>query len=413
MFLYPRRVVLKAWAVLLLIWLWWDLRSFFHEPSVPLGEGFDHTLPNGTRVAETESLEAIPWPEASESPVETLKLSSEPRLATLTPELQCRTPSEDRYAHLRSFAAQKPRFFFALDLYQAAGILPQLTASILESIKFLGPEHCFLSIVQGSSTDGTTEMLQTLRADTAAIGLGFSLVHSDMHSTNTTTTTYRITTLAALRNLALAPLLTNTSRFPAHETTILFLNDISLCPTDILELLHQRRVQGADMACPMNFSDDGLFYDIWVARSMTGDIFFNIPPSGLWEFAKDLLWDDPARKRRLNASLPFQAFACWNGMAAMGAEPFLDKGIRFRRSRDERGECYMGEPTLLCKDLWKEGFGKIVVVPSVWVAYSRDASVTVEREKGYVEENVKRYDEEEGLQEEEEMVEWEKDPPKR
>ncbi|KAL8987571.1 MAG: hypothetical protein Q9177_003236 [Variospora cf. flavescens] len=340
----------------------------------------------------------------------TLKLSPEP---TLTPELQCRAPSEDRYAHLRSFATQKPRFFFALDLYQAAEILPQLTASILESIKFLGPKHCFLSIVQGSSTDGTTEMLQTLRADTAALGLDFSLVHSDIDSTNTNTTTDRIATLAALRNLALAPLFTNTSRFPAHETTILFLNDISLCPADILELLHQRRVQGADMACPMDFSDDGLFYDIWVARSMTGDIFFNIPPSGLWEFAKDLLWDDPARKRRLNASLPFQAFACWNGMAAMGAQPLLEKGIRFRRSREDEGECYMGEPTLLCKDLWKEGFGKIVVVPSVWVAYSRDASVKVKREKGYVEENVKRYDGEEGLQEEEEMVEWEKDPPRR
>ncbi|KAL8651079.1 MAG: hypothetical protein Q9210_003460 [Variospora velana] len=424
MFSYPRRVVLKALVVLLLIWLWCYLRSCFHEPFVSFGKGFHHTPPNGTLVAGTESLDAIPWPEASESPVEVnsdsinatarvntttsdsqIVLGTETRNST--PELQCRAPSEDRYAHLRSFATQHPRFFFALDLHQAAGILPQLTASILESIKFLGPEHCFLSIVQGSSTDGTSEMLQALRADAAALGLGFSLVHSDMDSTNTTTTD-RIATLAALRNLALAPLITNISRFPANETTILFLNDISLCPADILELLHQRRIQGADMACPMDFSDDGLFYDIWVARSMTGDIFFNIPPSGLWEFAKDLLWDDPARKRRLNASLPFQAFACWNGMAVMSAEPFLERGIRFRRSREE-GECYMGEPTLLCKDLWTEGFGKILVVPSVWVAYSRDASVKVKREKGFVEENVKRGGEE-GLQE---MVEWEKDPPRR
>ncbi|KAL8958082.1 MAG: hypothetical protein Q9193_004792 [Seirophora villosa] len=440
MFSLPRRVVLKALALVLLLWQWCKLQSCSLEPSVSFAKYFPRPLADGTLVAATESLDATPWPSSQPIPLEenvdvvTAANTAQPNLQTVLeseapPQLQCRAPSEERYAHLRSFAAQKPRFFFALDLYQAAGILPRLLASILETIKFLGPEFCFLSIVQGNSTDGTSEMLQTLRQDAFALGLDFSLVQSNMDSRKTTTD--RIETLSALRNLALAPLLNNASRFSssssssaaAEETTILFLNDISACATDMLELLHQRRVQNATMACPMDFSDDGLFYDVWVARSMTGDLFFHIPRSGLWSRARDLLWDDPARKRRLRARLPFQAFACWNGMAAIGATPFLERGVRFRRSK--LGECYMGEPTLLCKDLWREGFGKVLVVPSVWVAYSRAASVRVKREEGFVEENIEggrrrrgngsdtgEDDEEdgEGLQE---LVEWETEPPPR
>ncbi|KAL9022987.1 MAG: hypothetical protein Q9180_008450, partial [Flavoplaca navasiana] len=318
--------------------------------------------------------------------------------------LLCQAPLEDRYSHLRSFTSKQPRFFFALDLYQAAGILPQLLASIMESVKFLGPEYCHLSIVEGNSTDGTSDVLQALHKDAKALGLAYSLVKSDLDPNNQTND--RIEVLAQLRNLALAPLLQSPSDFDTADTTIVFINDISPCTNDILELIHQRRIQGADMACPMDYSDDGLFYDIWVARSMTGDIFFNIPPSGLWKFAKNLLWDDPERKRRLEAHKPFQAFACWNGMAAMSAKPFIEKGIRFRRSGEN--ECYMGEPTLLAKDFWREGFGKILVVPSVWVAYSHGASVKVKEEKGYVEENVKETQPEAGMQE---LIEWDEEPP--
>lgn len=328
----------------------------------------------------------------------------EPKHGDDSPPLLCQGPLGDRYSHLRSFASKKPRFFFALDLYQAAGILPQLTASILEAVKFLGPEYCYLSIVEGNSTDGTSNLLQALHTKAKTLGLPYSLVRSNLDPKNETTD--RIEVLAQLRNLALAPLLQNPSDFDSAETTIVFLNDISPCANDILELIHQRRVQGADMACPMDYSDDGLFYDIWIARSMTGDIFFNIPPSGLWKYATNLLWDDPERKRRLEAHKPFQVFACWNGMAAIGAKAFTEQGIRFRRNRV--GECYMGEPTLLAKDFWKEGFGKILVVPSVWVAYSHRASVKVKVEKGYVEANLREGGMEMGMQE---MVEWDEKPP--
>ncbi|KAL8823590.1 MAG: hypothetical protein Q9170_008345 [Blastenia crenularia] len=322
------------------------------------------------------------------------------------PHIRCHEPLEDRYAHLRSFASPKPRFYFALDLYQAATILPRLIASILETVKFLGPQYCHISIVEGNSTDGTSQMLHALGREAEELGLAYSLIMSDMDSKNETID--RIDILAKLRNLALAPLLKDPSQFDSEETTIVFMNDISICPNDLLELLHQRRIQGADMTCPMDYSDDGLFYDVWVARSMTGDIFFEIPPSGLWKYANNLLWNDPVAKSRLEAHQPFHVFSCWNGMAAMSIKPFVEKGIRFRRNH--KGECYMGEPTLLCKDFWANGFGKILVVPSVWVAYSYNASVAVKGLQGFVEDHVKgsRSSSRPGPYE---MVEWEAKPP--
>lgn len=322
------------------------------------------------------------------------------------PHLDCREPLEDRYAHLRSFALPKPRFFFALDLFQAASVMPQLLTSILQTIKFLGPKYCYLSIVEGRSTDGTSKFLLALKTKAEELGFPYSLVQSSMDSKSETND--RIETLSKLRNLALAPLLKDEAQFDSEETTIIFINDISLCPNDILELIHQRRVQGADMACPMDYSDDGLFYDVWVARSMTGDIFFEIPPSGLWKYAKNLLWDDAMAKRRLNAHLPFQVFSCWNGMAVMSVKPFLEKSIRFRRNFAD--ECYMGEPTLLCKDFWANGFGKIFVVPSVWVAYSQNASIAIKRSQGYVEDHVHDSEPNAGLQE---LIDWEERPPSR
>ncbi|KAI4275074.1 MAG: hypothetical protein LQ337_003485 [Flavoplaca oasis] len=419
---FPRRVLLKTFALVLLLWQFCSLTDCqikkvfsplevstfsFEDSSVAFESDRNDSI--GTAVSAVlleKAYESNPDGYVANDGTVNLDPQTviEPHDHDDSPPLLCQAPLEHRYSHLRSFVAKKPRFFFALDLYQAAGILPQLLASIVESVKFLGPKYCHLSIVEGNSTDGTSDLLQALHQDAKALGLAYSLVKSDLDPNNQTND--RIEILAQLRNLALAPLLQSPSDFDAADTTIVFINDISPCTNDILELIHQRGVQRADMACPMDYSDDGLFYDIWVARSMTGDIFFNIPPSGLWKFAKNLLWDDPERKRRLEAHKPFQAFACWNGMATLSAKPFIEKGIRFRRSREN--ECYMGEPTLLAKDFWKEGFGKILVVPSVWVAYSHAASVKVKAEKGFVEDNVKEEEPEEGMRE---LIEWDEEPP--
>ena len=323
--------------------------------------------------------------------------------------LECTQPDLGRYAYLghppnQSEVSQRPRFFFALDLHQCAHLLPRLLGSIVETIRFLGPENCVLSIVEGRSDDGTFEVLHELRPSLQALGVKYVLQTSDINPTAPGKD--RIEALAALRNLALEDLLA----YPAHydpDTTIIFLNDIALCMEDILELLHQRKLQGADQTCAMDWTYAGenpTFYDVWIARGMTGDTFFRIPEDGSWDFAWNLFWNDDKARAGLNAANPFQVFACWNGVTSFTAKPLLDGSIRFRAHGS--GECFQGEPKLFAKDMWAKGYGKIAVVPSVNVEYSDGAARKIKALKGYVAGHVAN--EGDGGR-----IEWETKPPEK
>lgn len=63
------------------------------------------------------------------------------------------------------------------------------------------------------------------------------------------------------------------------------------------------------------------------------------------------------------------------------AQPFLIDEVAFRGNNP--GECYQGEPELLCKDLWHKGHGKIAVVPSVNLEYTDDGGMNAKANKGY------------------------------
>ena len=102
----------------------------------------------------------------------------------------------------------------------------------MEVIRFLGPGKCVLSIVEGGSDDGTFEILKTLRAEMGKLGTTYHFVSSPINSR----VGDRIGKLAELRNLALAPLLETRK---LEEYTVVFLNNVAICPDDILELLHQ------------------------------------------------------------------------------------------------------------------------------------------------------------------------------
>lgn len=147
----------------------------------------------------------------------------------------------------------------------------------------------------------------------------------------------------------------------------------------------------------------------WVARTLQGDLFFDIPPEDAsWNSAWNLFWNDAATRDRYNKKLPFQVYACWNGLAVFGAGPLLglppplppsplasgggdapssggngnkQKAVGFRSPK--KGECYSGEPTLFCKDLWRAGYGRIAVVPSVNLEYSDEAAKKIKDLKGY------------------------------
>jgi alpha-1,3-mannosyltransferase len=152
------------------------------------------------------------------------------------------------------------------------------------------------------------------------------------------------------------------------------------------------------------------FYDVWIARSMSGSMFFDIPLSGSWEHSHNLFFDHPPTQLRFNASVPFQVFACWNGAVAIAAEPIASGEVAFR-SRKE-GECYSGEPELLCKDLWWTGHGRIAVVPGVNFAYDDKIwGKWIKEVRGYVSDVVRLQGEREREWGVDERIEWQDSPP--
>ncbi|KAL8968019.1 MAG: hypothetical protein Q9197_005102 [Variospora fuerteventurae] len=340
--------------------------------------------------------------------------------AILAPEkstidiLSCPVPKDSRYQYLREIkptgstpqALKTWMYFFALDLTECAHILPRLLGSILQAIKFLGPENCALSIVEGHSTDGTYEILVSLCKALEEAGITYHFTTSDINPK----VGPWIVGLAALRNLALQPLFDNTdANGPAtSDTTIVFINDVSLCAEDILELIHQRQKQKADMVCAMDWvylGPNPTFYDSWIARGMNGDTFFEIPPDGSWDRAWNLFWNNDKARIALKNHHPFQVYSCWNGALAFTAKPFLESGVRFRAGHP--GECPQGEPKSLCRDFWQNGYGKIAVAPSVNLEYSDEGAKNIKLEKGYVSDWVDKEEDEEA------MIEWQEKPPEK
>ncbi|KAK2729968.1 alpha-mannosyltransferase cmt1 [Colletotrichum kahawae] len=305
------------------------------------------------------------------------------------PIVACPAPNITRYGVLKPVDnTSKRHFFFALDLRQVVDLLPQLIGAVLEAVDIIGPENCAISIVEGISTDGTYETLYRLKAHLDKVGIAYYLQTSsiDSHSGD------RIGKLAKLRNLALEPMMAEADRYDP-KATIVFLNDVAACTEDILELAYQKQTQGADMTCAMDYhflrfaphNGEPSFYDSWISRGINGDTFLPIPdrtPKGeQWSDVANMFWNEPYSQDRYLSRKPLQVFACWNGGVAMTGEPFLGKKLDFRRSYP--GECHTGEPTLLCKDLWNLGHGKIAVVPSVSLAYNIQDGRLIKEERGF------------------------------
>lgn len=281
--------------------------------------------------------------------------------------IQCSASIAARYDSLQVTTEHDGRiqYLFALDLYQAIPVLPTLLGSIIQTIRFLGPKRCAVSFVEGRSTDGTYQVLAALRDEVERLGAVFYMSTSDVSPQDGKQD--RFEGLAFLRNLALAPLVMEKAKF-SPDAQVIFLNDVYLCPHDILELLYQQKMQHATMTCGMDWSHGGaIFYDIYVARSIVGETFWQIAQDGRWQFSDNLFWADRQTRAKYLQRQPFQVYACWNGGAVISARPIMERRIRFRRNVE--AECYMGEPTLFAKDLWRLGLGRIQVVPTVNLGY--------------------------------------------
>ncbi|PNP56813.1 hypothetical protein THARTR1_03111 [Trichoderma harzianum] len=327
-----------------------------------------------------------------------------PQLSTL-PNLECPVINITRYGALKSKPPSDAsiKYFFALNLRQNLPLLPRLIGSIVEAIRFLGPTQCVLSIVEGNSPDGTADVLTALRPALESLGVTYYFESSAIDPSKDN----RVARLAQLRNKALAPLLDLRGK-ATSDTTVIFLNDVSACSEDILELVHQKKALGADMTCAMDWtyvSEHPTFYDVWIARTIHGDSFFEIPPDGNWNSAWNLFWNADETQGRFYAQRPFQAFSCWNGATAFTAQPILEKSVEFRAANETAGECRQGEPQLFCKDLWFKGYRKIAVIPTVNLEYSVGKAKKIKEAKGFTSDNVSKQDPAG------DKIDWQLDPP--
>ena len=183
------------------------------------------------------------------------------------------------------------KLFIAANFFSNEDILPYWSDSLLKFIAYVGPANVFVSIVESYSYDGTRDLLRKLDARLADAGVARRIVLDDKRlvrpSGHEMETGARIEYLAAVRNLALEPLVEQ-----GGFARVLFSNDVFVEPESLVELL--RTADGAyDMACSLDFGHWGCvarvptampggaclltrkycrLYDDWVIRDRAGHL---------------------------------------------------------------------------------------------------------------------------------------------
>lgn len=105
-----------------------------------------------------------------------------------------------------------------------------------------------------------------------------------------------------------------------------------------------------------------MFYDNWVARDINGTALENAPFESIFH--------QPHAQERFQRHLPIQMQSCWNGIAIMDPAPFYaPPHVKFRMARITEGECSASECSLISNDYWAAGYGRILMVPRVKLAY--------------------------------------------
>jgi alpha-1,3-mannosyltransferase len=110
-----------------------------------------------------------------------------------------------------------------------------------------------------------------------------------------------------------------------------------------------------------------VFYDNWVARDMNGTALENAPFEAVFR--------DIESGHRFQRHLPLQVQGCWNGIAVLDPAPmYAHPHVRFRMAKLSEGECSASECSLICNDYWNAGYGRIIMVPRVKLAYDKVSS---------------------------------------
>lgn len=275
-----------------------------------------------------------------------------------------------RYAALRADAPDPTpynlhhRYFVALNLHQNEAILPDMITNLVHLAAFLGVDNVYISIFENGSEDRSKVLLNLAGSIFKVAGIEHSIVSSNRRQTKWD---HRVAFLADVRNQAIEPLHALRKQHGITFDTVIFMNDVLYCLDDVLELIWQSRLSEATITCAVDFDsalDDPAIYDVWVGHDIAGDGFKKRP-------REEVISHGPDRDRWMRNS-PFQAFCCWGGMAILDPEPlYHPHNIRFRMADIDNGECSASECSLLCKDYWTAGYGRVLVVPRVRLSYTK------------------------------------------
>ncbi|KAF8665044.1 hypothetical protein AX16_000656 [Volvariella volvacea WC 439] len=256
------------------------------------------------------------------------------------------------------------KYFFAINLYNSFDVIPDLFATLFRVAAILGYHNVYVSIYENGSTDQTKALLRIYDALTRSVGMRITIRTSQR---TRGAFNHRIEYLAEVRNAAFVPLHELRDSEGEVFDTIIFMNDILPCVDDLLELIWQSRRNNAGITCAADYmyhDEIGapVFYDNWVARDINGTALENAPFERIFHNTESSV--------RFQRHLPVQVQSCWNGIAVLDPEPFYTPPhVKFRMARIMDGECSASECSLICNDYWDAGYGRIMMVPRVKLAY--------------------------------------------
>ncbi|OCH90488.1 capsular associated protein [Obba rivulosa] len=256
------------------------------------------------------------------------------------------------------------KYFFAINLYNSFDVVPDLFATLFRVAAVLGFPNVYVSIYENGSSDQTKALLRIFDALCRSAGLRVT-IRTSMRTRGAFA--HRIEYLAEVRNAAFVPLHELRDAENEYFDSIIFMNDVLPCVDDLLELIWQSRRNNAGITCAADYmfhEELGLpvFYDNWVARDINGTALENAPFEAIFHHG--------ASQDRFQRHLPIQVQSCWNGIAVLDPAPFYaPPHVRFRMARIMDGECSASECSLICNDYWQAGYGRIMMVPRVKLAY--------------------------------------------
>ncbi|KIO24406.1 glycosyltransferase family 69 protein [Tulasnella calospora MUT 4182] len=262
--------------------------------------------------------------------------------------------------------AANHKYFFAINLYNSFDVIPDIFSTLFRVASILGYHNVYVSIYENGSKDQTKALLRIFDALTRAVGMRV-VIRTSMRTRGAFN--HRIEYLAEVRNAALVPLHELRDNDGEIFDSVVFMNDILPCVDDLLELIWQSRRQNAGLTCAADymFHDEigaPVFYDNWVARDINGTALENAPFEGVFHHSES--------SRRFQSHLPIQVQSCWNGIAVLDPAPlYAQPHVKFRMAKLHEGECSASECSLIGNDYWNAGYGRIIMVPRVKLAYDK------------------------------------------